>query len=122
MRTRRKQLFGEELANSISHGIMAIFGIFVLVFLLVKSDTLSKTFGAIIFGLSVTALYTFSTLYHVWMNESFKNKILKRFDHISIYLLIGGTYAPILLNLTTITSIPSFIPNISVGLLFFIVQ
>ncbi|MDR2829243.1 MAG: hemolysin III family protein [Mycoplasmataceae bacterium] len=99
---KRTQTFGEELGNGISHGVMALFGIAILIVLLVRSHDASHIAGAIVYGLSVTLLYVFSCIYHVWPNNFVKWKIFKRFDHISIYLLIGGTYSPILLTLPTI--------------------
>lgn len=42
-------------------------------------------------------LYTMSCLYHAFLNGSTVKAVFKRFDHVSIYLLIGGTFAPIFL-------------------------
>jgi hemolysin III len=101
-RIKRRQTIGEEIANAVSHGIMALFGIFILVFCLIKSDYQpNKIAGAIVYGMSTVALFTISCLYHALTNETAKSKVFKRLDHISIYLLIGGTYTPILLNLST---------------------
>jgi hemolysin III len=77
--------------------------------------------GAIIYGISVTLLYLFSCLYHALGNNNAKWKVFKRFDHISIYLLIGGTYAPILLGLSTLNY---HVGNsgLTMGMLIFIIQ
>jgi hemolysin III len=97
---RRSQTTGEEIANSISHGIMAIYGIVILIIFILRShNDPIKIFSSIVYGLSVTLLFLFSCLYHGITNNFTKNHILKRFDHISIYLLIGGTYTPMLLCL-----------------------
>lgn len=98
MEIKRKQTMGEEISNAVSHGLMALFGIVTLVLMILKSDTGSKLAGSIIFGLSMTLLYLNSTLYH-GLSFTKSKPIFKRFDHISIYLLIGGTFAPILLLL-----------------------
>jgi hemolysin III len=64
-KTKRTQTFGEELGNGISHGVMALFGIAILIVLLVRSHDASHIAGAIVYGLSVTLLYVFSCIYHV---------------------------------------------------------
>ena len=89
----------EEIANSITHGFGILFGIVVLTILL----TLSSLFGTIyhficyfIYGLSLILLYTSSTLYHALPSLRAKS-FFKLCDHISIYLLIAGTYTPFLI-------------------------
>lgn len=88
--------FGEELANAITHGVGAALGVIGLVLMIVLSITNGDVWHIVscsIFGASLIMLYTASTLYH-----SFRQPRLKRFfrimDHISIYLLIAGTYTP----------------------------
>jgi len=119
---KRKQTLGEEIANAISHGVIALVGIAFLVYMLVKSNgEARKIAGAIIYGISIVLLYTFSCLYHALTNNTAKNVVFKRFDHISIYLLIGGTYAPILLNLPSLAA-ASFVPGVDIGTLVLIAQ
>jgi hemolysin III len=60
-------------------------------------------------------------LYHALGNNAAKWKVFKRFDHISIYLLIGGTYAPILLGLETLQN-PINNTVLTLGMLIFIIQ
>ncbi len=91
---------GEEIANSISHGLGVIFGITGLVLLLVKAvsdnaDALTIT-SLSIYGGSMILLYLASTLYHAIPFANAK-RALKTFDHCAIYLLIAGTYTPFLL-------------------------
>ena len=91
---------GEELANSITHGIGMIFGIVGLVLLLIKAvdhqaDTLTITSMAI-YGSSMIVLFLASTLYHAIPYPKAK-RWLKTFDHCAIYLLIAGSYTPFLL-------------------------
>ncbi|SCA58738.1 Hemolysin-3 [Chlamydiales bacterium SCGC AB-751-O23] len=86
----------EELANALTHGVGACFSLAGLIFLILQSvwhaDALHLT-CVIIYGVSLTFLYTISTLYH-----SFKKASLKRtfriLDHCAIYLLIAGSYTP----------------------------
>lgn len=92
----------EEKLNAITHGIGALFGIVGLI-ILIKYDT-SKTdfslFGVIVYGISFIVLFTASTLYH-WVEDEQKKYYFRILDHISIYLLIAGTYTPVLLILLT---------------------
>jgi hemolysin III len=96
---RRRQTNTEEWFNTISHGIAALastvgFGVLVM---LGNSSELSFTlFSAIVFGVSLVLLYTFSTIYHGARNEKTK-KAFQILDHCGIYLLIAGTYTPVLL-------------------------
>lgn len=98
LKVKRPQTIGEEIANAISHGVMAIFGIVALVLLLVKQDSPRELAASIIFGISIIILYMSSTLYHSLAFTKAKG-LFKRFDHISIFILIGGTFAPALLLL-----------------------
>ncbi len=91
----KKQSLGEEIANSISHGIGGMFGIAGLVLLLVRSDNGGEIASSIIFGLGMIMLYTMSSLYHAFKDGSTVKRVFKRLDHLSIYVLIGGTFAPI---------------------------
>ncbi|MBE0700755.1 MAG: hemolysin III family protein [Acholeplasmataceae bacterium] len=92
------QTLGEEIANAVSHGMMAIFGIVALILLLIRSDSALKATSAVIFGFGIINLYSMSTIYHALTHKTAKN-VFKRFDHLSIYILIGGTFAPALLLL-----------------------
>jgi len=88
----------EEQLNTISHGIGALLGIAGLV-LLIVNDT-EKTewslFSVIVYGISIIILFTASTLYHAMKGEKRKH-YFRIVDHISIYILIAGTYTPVLL-------------------------
>ncbi len=95
----RKQTLYEEIANAISHGTGIILSIIGTIFLIHQAVIASHGLsGAIIYGISLTVLYTASCIYHAVTNNKAK-KILRVFDHCSIYLLIAGTYAPITLSL-----------------------
>ncbi|GEM76267.1 PAQR family membrane homeostasis protein TrhA [Vibrio sagamiensis] len=92
--------WGEELANTLTHGFGIIFGIVGLVLLLNKAiahqaDTLTITSMAI-YGSSMIVLFLASTLYHGIAFPKAK-RWLKTFDHCAIYLLIAGSYTPFLL-------------------------
>ena len=95
-KTKDKKLYtiGEEISNSITHGIGSLLSIAGLVIMIVKSVIKGDSIGllsSIIFGVSLIILYTMSTLYHAIANQKAKN-VLKIFDHCTIYLLIAGSY------------------------------
>ncbi|MXO33527.1 hemolysin III family protein [Apibacter sp. B3889] len=88
----------QEILNTISHGMGIVLGIVGLIFLLVKNNNSSiySTLSIWTFGLSLIILYTSSTIYHFFVNENWKKKA-RVLDHMSIFLLIAGTYTPICL-------------------------
>lgn len=89
----------EEIANATSHGIGAILSI-VALSLLVSSAALdtdmTRMVSFSIYGASLIILFTASTFYHAFINEKAK-KLFKLLDHCAIYLLIAGTYTPLML-------------------------
>jgi len=89
----------EELANSLSHGIGALLSVAALTLLINKayaSHDMMRLFSFSLYGLSLLLLFLSSTLYHALTNN--KAKILfKLLDHCAIYLLIAGTYTPLML-------------------------
>ncbi len=90
---------GEEIANSVSHGIgtaLSVAGLAILVVLASLYGDVWQIVSFSIYGASLVLLYLASTLYHSFQNHRIK-RIFKVFDHISIYLLIAGTYTPFLL-------------------------
>ena len=89
----------EEILNGVTHGLGVVFGVVGLVFLLIKS-ILKKDIPAIvsfsIYGACIILMFMSSTLYHSITNIKAK-KILRVFDHSSIFLFIAGTYTPIVI-------------------------
>lgn len=95
-KTKKLYTFGEEITNSITHGIGNLLSIAALVIMVIIAALHKNTIGVVtssIFGASLIILYTMSTLYHAIPNEKAKG-ILKIFDHCTIYLLIAGSYTP----------------------------
>ncbi|MDP2335821.1 MAG: hemolysin III family protein [Bacteroidota bacterium] len=99
-KTYRQLSTGEEILNSITHGIGALLSIVALVILIIvagKHGDLWHLISFSIYGSTLILLYLSSTLYHSFTGPRVKN-LFARFDHISIFLLIAGTYTPILLT------------------------
>src|SRR5437870_3590890 len=94
------QSTGEELANSISHGIGlvgAIVGTPVLLLAASHRGSASFLIGTIVFITTMFLLYLASTVYHAWPQTRVKS-ILQVLDHSAIFLLIAGTYTPFALG------------------------
>jgi hemolysin III len=121
MKKTHTQTLGEEIANAISHGLMAIFGIVALILLLIKADRTIEVTAAIIFGFGIINLYTMSTIYHALFHPRAKS-VFQRFDHLSIYILIGGTFAPALLLLPELQEPLFGISGLGLGPVLFMVQ
>ena len=90
----------EEIANAITHGIgtgLSIAALALLAIISALEGTASHVIGFTIFGGTLVILYLASTLYHSMSNEKVK-KLFRKFDHMSIFLLIAGTYTPFCLT------------------------
>ncbi len=94
-----KYTLGEELFNSISHGVGVLLSIAALVLLIVfgaKSGIGYNLAAGIVYGISLLVLYTMSMVYHIVQGKKGK-AVMRIFDHCSIFVLIAGTYTPYLL-------------------------
>jgi len=88
-----------EMANALTHGIGVLFGIAsipVLSAAAVKTGNIPDIVGVTIYAFGFLMTFAFSTLYHSVKDVNTK-KTLRTLDHISIYILIAGTYTPFLL-------------------------
>ena len=86
----------DEFANALTHGIgllLALVAVPVLIVLAVMHGTAWHVVGVSIYGATLIALYTASTIYHLVQHPPAK-RILRILDHSAIYLLIAGTYTP----------------------------
>jgi len=89
----------EEIFHSITHGIgtaLSIAGLVILVVLAAQMGDVWRIVSFSIYGGSLTLLYLASTLYHSFQDERLK-QFFRHFDHLSIFLLIAGTYTPVTL-------------------------
>ncbi len=112
MTSKKLYTLGEEITNSITHGIGSLLSIAALVLMIIKTaktGTAIDVVSVTIFGVSLIILYTMSTLYHAISNNSAK-KVFKIFDHSTIYLLIAGSYTAFtLIALRSIDSLKAWI-------------
>ena len=91
---------GEEIANSITHGVGLIASVIAFPVLLVRAQSSSDSsavLGAAIFGVTLILLYATSTVYHALPISKGKH-LFRILDHSAIYLLIAGTYTPFALG------------------------
>lgn len=101
-KTNSREFFRIEMANAISHGLGVLLGIIFLLMLIipsVNSGDVLKTVAFSIYGGCFIFLFLMSTIYHAVQKEKVK-KILRIFDHVSIYYFIAGSFTPIILLLT----------------------
>jgi len=96
----RPQTLGEEIANSISHGVGLLGAIIAFPFLVVAASQRGDAIGIIsvcVFATSMVLLYLASTLFHA-LPEGRAKRVFQVLDHSAIYLLIAGTYTPFTLG------------------------
>ena len=107
----------EEIGNAITHGLGAIAGIVFLILMVMKANGWQSMTAAIVYGTCFFFQMLFSCLYHSFRHGTRVKRLFRRFDYISIYLQIGGTYAPLYL-----LYMPEHMWGMTTGLIFFIVQ
>ena len=89
----------EELANALTHAVGIVLSVVGLVLMVVVAATRGDAWqvtSVAIFGATLVLLYTSSTLYHAIPGLE-RKRVLRKFDHAAIFLLIAGTYTPFLL-------------------------
>ena len=94
-----KYTLGEELINSISHGIGAGLAIAALVLCIVKSKNAWSIVSTSIYGSFMIILYIISCIYHALSPKVKGKKVLRVIDHCNVFLMLAGTYMPICLSL-----------------------
>lgn len=96
----RAQSLGEEIANSVSHGVGLLGALAAAPFMLnavAQSGNTAVFIGTVVFVVTVILLYTASTLYHSLAPNRAK-RFFRMLDHGAIFLLIAGTYTPLTLG------------------------
>ena len=94
------QSLGEELANSISHGVGFLAGLVgapILMFAAWRGGDRFFFVGTAVFTAAMLLVYLGSTLYHAWPRGAIKS-VFQVIDHSAIFLLIAGTYTPFTLG------------------------
>lgn len=115
----RMYTLGEEIFNSVTHGVGGLIAIAALVLLIVFAALYGDGWclaSGIVYGITLVILYTMSTLYHAITPKKAKT-VFRVFDHCSIFLLIAGTYTPF--SLVTLRKTPFL--GISLGWFLFAV-
>ncbi len=106
---------GEELFNMITHIVGGVIGIVCLVLCVVYavfSKNIYAIVSSIVFGISMILLYTISSIYHgLSPKKETAKKVMQILDHVSIFILIAGTYTPVLL-----IKVRAYSPNLAWGL------
>ena len=100
-RRRHSPSLGEEIANSVSHGVGLVAALAATPFLLLETarrgDVTARA-GVAVFAATVVILYLASTLYHALPQNTAK-RVFRVIDHSAIFLLIAGTYTPFTLGI-----------------------
>ncbi|MBO7169222.1 MAG: hemolysin III family protein [Rikenellaceae bacterium] len=97
------QSFGEEVGNSISHGVMSILTLLALPFAAVwawvrSGGSVQTVSGVSVFCISIFFMFLISTLYHSMSPDSKHKQVFHILDHIFIYVAIAGSYTPVALD------------------------
>ncbi len=98
---RREQTLTEERANWITHAVGIAFAVITIPFMLfyaVEHSSAATIWGVSIFGFAMLMVYLASTIYHATTPNTVAKRKLRIFDHIGIFLMIGGSYTPLVLK------------------------
>lgn len=112
----------QDLSNSITHGLGAVFGVVALILMLLKvcvwgytganqTEYIYRIIGVVIYGLGLIICYSISCIYHGLAKNNGK-KVLRVLDHDTVYLLISGTYTIYCLVSLRNVSLWGVVPNI----------
>ncbi len=91
---------GEEITNMVTHIVGGAMGIAVLVLCVIRAALRHNVYGIVasaIYGASMIALYTISSIYH-GLRPNMGKRVMQVIDHCTIYFLIAGTYTPVALS------------------------
>jgi len=99
---KRAQSINEEIANYITHGLGIVFSLIAVPMLILyawHAGNIAMIWGVSIFGFGMLMVYCSSTFYHRARNPEAK-RLLQIWDHISIFLMIAGSYTPLVIKYT----------------------
>lgn len=94
-----KYTLGEELVNSISHGLGAGLAIAALVLLIIRANSAIGIVTGVIYASIMIILYIVSCIYHALSPKLKGKKVFRVLDHCNVLLMVAGTYTPICLSL-----------------------
>ena len=98
-KTINRYTLGEEIINSISHGIGAGLGIAGLVLLIIQAHSILGIITSIIYSIILINMYVISCIYHALSPKVKGKAVLRNLDHSNVLLMVAGTYTPICLCL-----------------------
>ena len=99
-RTLPRYTKGEEIMNMVTHIVGGALGVVALVLCVVKAALNHNIYGVVggaIFGTTMIILFTMSSIYHGLKPDLTAKKVFQVIDHCAIFILISGTYTPIVL-------------------------
>lgn len=103
MATRREQTLSEERANYITHAFGILFSLIAIPVLLIyaaQKSSASTVWGVAVFSFGMLMVYMASTIYHAVKQNTKAKRVLRIFDHIGIFVMIGGSYTPLVIKYT----------------------
>ncbi|TDL96628.1 PAQR family membrane homeostasis protein TrhA [Macrococcus carouselicus] len=93
---------GEEIGNSVSHGVPAFLILFSLPYFAVKTYLMGGSvlsLGISVFLISIFLMFLSSCVYHLMPADSMHKYVMRIIDHSMIYVAIAGTYTPVALSI-----------------------
>jgi hemolysin III len=100
---RREQTITEEKINSITHALGILFSVIAIPYLIAyaaERSNSSTVWGVCIFSFAMLMVYFASTIYHAVKQNTDTKRMLRIWDHISIFVMIGGSYTPVVIKFT----------------------
>jgi hemolysin III len=100
---RREQTITEEKVNSITHAAGILFCLVAIPYLIIYAAQRSNAatmWGVCVFSFAMLMVYFASTIYHAVKQNTGRKRMLRVWDHISIFVMIGGSYTPLVLKYT----------------------
>lgn len=98
---RRDQTLNEETANWITHAFGILFSVITIPFMMVyavQHSSTSTVWGVSVFGFAMLMVYMASTIYHATKPNTNAKRILRIWDHIGIFVMIAGSYTPLVIK------------------------
>jgi hemolysin III len=109
---RREQTLIEEKVNSITHAAGIIFSIIAIPYLIAyaaERSNAATVWGVCVFSFAMLMVYFASTIYHAVEQNTTTKRKLRVWDHISIFVMIGGSYTPVVIKYTDAGTAFSFL-------------